>query len=470
VSHARLSPLDASFLAVETRTAHMHVGWVSLFEPPPDGIGFEEIRAHIAGRVHRVPRFRQRLATVPLGLGDPVWVDDDRFDLDRHVCATTAGDIDEVANAVFSVPLRRDRPLWELWIADGLENGLVGVVGKVHHCMVDGIGALELALLLLDPTPEPARSDDDGWCPAPRPSRLSLLAEGLAERAREQLEVARLPARLLSSPRRLGDAAREAGRVLTSLGDSLRPAPLITGINEPISSDRLLVRARRPMQELRTIADRFGTTINDVVLAVSAGAVGRFTEERGELPVRLKAMVPVNARRNGASYRNGGNQLAYMFVDLPCDVHDPLARLTEVSTATRSRKRAGGPEGAATLMGVMGYIPAPLKWLASRVATSPRTFNLIISNIPGPSERLYMCGCELREAYPVVPLADRHALSIGFTSIRDQACFGLYADRRTLPDVHVLPEDIHDAVDELLRHATTTPPRPPSPTRQPALV
>jgi WS/DGAT/MGAT family acyltransferase len=468
VSHARLSPLDASFLAVETRTAHMHVGWVSLFEPPPDGISFEQLRAHVAGRVQRVPRFRQRLATVPFGLGDPVWVDDERFDLDRHVCATAAGDIDEIAEAVFSVPLRRDRPLWELWIADGLDNGLVGIVGKIHHCMVDGIGALELALLLLDATPQPTPAGDDDWCPQPCPSRLSLLAEGLAERAREQLQVASLPARLLSSPRRVGDAVQQAGRVLTSLGDSLRPAPLITGINEPISADRLLVRARRPLSELRLIADRFGTTINDVVLAVCAGAVGRFMEERGELPVRLKAMVPVNARRTGMA-SGAGNHLAYMFVDLPCNVHDPVARLTEVSTATRSRKHSGEPEGAATLMGVMGYIPAPLKWLASRVATSPRTFNLIISNIPGPSERLYMRGCELREAYPVVPLADRHALSIGFTSIRDQACFGLYADRLTLPDVRVLPEDIHDSVDELLQLATAPRPASPSP-RQPALV
>jgi hypothetical protein len=192
-------------------------------------------------------------------------------------------------------------------------------------------------------------------------------------------------------------------------------------------------------------------------------------EERGELPLRLKAMVPVNARHTGGR-SPGANHLAYMFVDLPCDVHDPVARLVEVSTATQSRKRSGEPEGAATLMGVMGYIPAPLKWLASRVATSPRTFNLIVSNIPGPSERLFMRGCELREAYPVVPLADRHALSIGFTSIQGQGCFGIYADRRTLPDARVLPEDVHDSVDELLKLVSPRTPMRSSPPRQPALV
>src|ERR687895_59511 len=182
----RLSALDASFLDVETASAHMHVGWAAAFDPPEDGPApsFEQLRDHISRRLHRAPRYRQRLAEVPLGLSRPVWVDDDQFDLDHHVRRAETGDLRELAGTVLSTPLGRDRPLWEMWIADGLDDGRMGLVGKAHHCMVDGIAAVELAALLLDPQPEPMPSEEDSWRPAPVPDALSRLSRGVLDQVR----------------------------------------------------------------------------------------------------------------------------------------------------------------------------------------------------------------------------------------------------------------------------------------------
>jgi diacylglycerol O-acyltransferase / wax synthase len=456
VTCTRLSSLDASFLEVETATAHMHVGWVALFAPPPDGVSFERLRDHIAARMGRAPCYRQKLAFVPFGLHDPVWVDDERFHVDRHVFHATASDIGAIADAVFSVPLDRDRPLWEMWIADRLEDGRIGVVGKTHHCMVDGIAAVELGALLLDPTPDAPEPEPDLWRPRRQPDRLTLLGDGLRDLVREQLDVMTLPARVAGSPRRLLDAAASAERVASTLTRAMRPAPRVAALNPPISPHRLLARLSRPLGDLQAIKERHGVTLNDVVLAASAGGVGRFLRERGDLPVRLKAMVPVNVRDrdngNGNGNGNGlGNHISFMFIELPCDEPDPVARLRDLALATRARKRAGDPEIGDAAIQALGRTPHPLQRLVSRLAASPRTFNLVVSNIPGPRGRLYMRGCELLEAYPVVPLADRHALSIGFTAIRDTGCFGLYADRESLPDAALLAQDIADAIDELLQ-------------------
>jgi WS/DGAT/MGAT family acyltransferase len=450
VTLTRLSSLDASFLEIETATAHMHVGWVALFAPPPSGVTFGQLRDHIASRLCRAPRYRQKLATIPLGVNAPVWVDDERFHVDRHVFHATASDIDAIADAVFSVPLDRDKPLWELWIADELADGRVGVVGKAHHCMVDGIAAVELGALLLDPTAEPPEAEPDDWRPRHEPGRLALLGDGLLDLVRDRVGLVTLPARVAGSPRRLLDAAGSAERVARTLARAVRPAPRVGGLNDEISPHRMLARLSRPMSDLQEIKARHGGTLNDVVLAVSAGGVRRFLRERGDLPVKLKAMVPVNVR--AAETGDLGNHISFMFVELPCDEPDPLCRLREISLATRSCKRAGDPEIGDAAIRALGRTPHPLQHLVSRLAASRRTFNLVVSNIPGPRGEMYMRGCELLEAYPVVPLADRHGLSIGFTAIRDEGCFGLYADRESLPDASLLAQDIGEAIDELLAH------------------
>ena len=451
MSETRLSTLDASFLEVESPSAHMHVGWAAAFDGPPGRPppSFEELREHVSGRLSRAPRYRQKLATVPLGVNDPVWIDDEQFDLDRHLHHSPSTDLGRLTDRVMSRQLVRDRPLWELWIADRLADGRVGVVGKAHHAMADGLAAVELATLLLDPTPEPPPADRDRWLPDRRPEPAALLADGLIDRARDALDLARVPLAIARHPRRLIARAAKAVQSAAALADSMRPATPNTGFNEPISPGRHLGRARRPLADLKRVKGRWDATVNDVVLAAAAGAARRFMERRGRSPVKLKAMVPVSLRsEHGAGEL--GNQISFVFVDLPCDEPDPRVRLAGLKESVGARKRSGRPEGADRALKAFGYAPRVVQRLLSHLAASPRAFNLVVSNIPGPREPLYMLGCELAEVYPVVPLADGHAVSIGMTTIKDEAFFGIYADRESLPDADLLAECLDESLDELL--------------------
>jgi diacylglycerol O-acyltransferase / wax synthase len=451
MSDNRLTSLDASFLEVESPSAHMHVGWAALFGKPRGRArpAFEELRDHVASRMSRAPRYRQKLAEVPLGVNDPVWVDDDEFDIARHVQRSPSPDFDELVDEVMSAQLDRDRPLWELWIADRLRDGRIGVIGKAHHAMVDGLATVELATVYLDPTPEPPTPERDGWRPASPPVGAKLLIDGLIDRAGEVVDIARWPLGLVRHPTRLIGVATDGLQSARALADSLRSATPETGLNEPITPRRHLARAQRPLADLKRIKGRFDATVNDVVLAVASGGVRRFFERRGEAPVKLKAMVPVSVRtEDGAS--QFGNQISFVFVDLPCDESDPIQRLVGVKEEVAKRKRSGEPEGADRVLKAFGYAPHSVQRVVSHLVASPRAFNLVVSNIPGPREPLYMLGCELEESYPVVPIADRHALAIGFTTIKDEGFFGVYADRESLPDADLLAECLDESADELL--------------------
>ena len=459
----RLTALDASFLAAETPTAHMHVGWAAVFDPPEGGPRptFEDLRDHIESRLDRTPRYRQRLANVPLGVHDPVWVDDDRFDVDRHVLPTPFTNLDNVIAAAMSAPVERTRPLWEIWVAPRLDDGRIAVVGKVHHCMVDGLAAVELAALLLDPAPEAPPAEPDEWRPQPGPGPWSRLARGVVDRVVEEASLMRLPARIVSSPSRLAQAVDEGRRVLLSLASSFgSPAEPSRALNPDISSLRHLGRLHRPIADLARIKSRFGTTLNDVVLAVCAGGMRAFLEGRGdERPPGLKVMVPAATRDSGAAAELG-NGISFLFMDLPVDDPDPVRRLRSINRSSRERKANEESRGGATVLSALGYAPHLVQRAMTRLVSSPRTFNLVVSNIPGPREPLWMLGCPLREAYPVVPLAEQHALSIGVTSIGDGLNFGLYADRKTLPDVGRLAGCIDAAIDELLAQCDRPDPEP----------
>jgi diacylglycerol O-acyltransferase len=450
MSSTRLTSLDASFLEVESPTAHMHVGWAAIFAPPEDRRrpAFTELRDHVETRLGRAPRYRQKLLGVPLGVSEPVWVDDPDFDVMRHVRRADSGDFRSIADGVLSQPLDHDRPLWELWIADRLDDGRIGVVGKVHHCMVDGIAAVELATLMLDPSPESAVTDLDEWRPADAPKGLRLLAGGLLDRAREGVRLARLPLSLALQPRRALRFAGAGASALRAAHHSASPAPE-SMLNEPISPLRRVASARRPFADLRTIKARHGASVNDVVLAIVAGGVRRFFERRGETPTALKTMVPVSVRSDGEADQLG-NRISFVFVELPCDEPDPVRRLERVKEAMGECKKGGEPEAAQMLLDAIEYAPRTVQRLVSRAAASARAFNLVVSNIPGPPVPLYMLGCRLEEVYPVVPLADQHAVSIGLTTVDDQAFFGVYADRETLPDADELAAAISESVDELI--------------------
>ena len=443
----RLSALDASFLDVETASAHMHVGWAAAFDPPDDrsAPSFEQLRDHIARRLQRAPRYRQRLEGVPLGVARPVWVDDDRFDIDRHVRPAGPASLADLAGSVLSTPLSRERPLWELWISDRLEDGRIGVVCKAHHCMVDGIAAVELATVLLDTEPNRPPDPPDDWEPAAAPSQARRLVDGLFDMARGQLALAGSAAGALGSPRKLAAGAQRAAG---ALANSLTPADPLGVLNAPISPYRALATLARPMDELRAIKRGYGCTINDVVLAASTGGVRRHLERHGERPARFKAMVPVNVRDDDSA-GEFGNRISFIFLELPCDEPRAELRLRAITEAVGRAKSSGEPAGATTMLDLAAAAPSILQRAVSRLVASPRTFNVVVSNIPGPQPPMWMLGCRLREAYPIVPLADRHALSIGFTSVDSGAFFGIYSDRDAGDDAELLARDIGDELDAL---------------------
>jgi diacylglycerol O-acyltransferase len=449
MSSARLSGLDASFLALETPTAHMHVGWVALFSPPASGQmpDFFELRDHIERRLERAPRYRQKLAPVPLALNAPEWVDDEAFSIDRHLY-WAPGPLASLVDEVMSMPLRRDRPLWEMWICADAPNQRLATIGKAHHCMVDGLAAVELGSLLLDPTPKPPECEPDEWHPAPEPSAERLLVRGLRDLVGSQTALLRPALRAAVSPAHAArQAAARAMRVGRAVSHSLLAAAPDSALNHPLSPLRRLAWAERPLDDLRTVKRAHGTTINDVMLAAVAGAVRAYVTDHGERPIALKAMIPVSVRNPSDVL---GNHISFVFTDLPCEEPDPLSRLHRVHAAMSARKRDGEPEGADIALKVAERTPAPVQHALSRLIANPRTFNLVVSNIPGPSEQLYLRGCPLQRIYPVVPLADRHTVSVGMTTVCDRACFGVYADREALPDADTLARDIDDALTELL--------------------
>ncbi len=285
MSSPRLSALDVSFLSVETPTAHMHVGWVAEFAAGPGQAmpSFHELRDHIARRIGRAPRYRQKLASVPLGVNAPEWIDDPAYSIERHVYWAN-GPLGDLVDEVMSIPLRRDRPLWEIWVHQNEAHGEFALVGKAHHCMVDGMAALELASLILDPTPEAAEPAPERWKAQSEPGRDSLLARGLRDLAGDQIDLVRLLRRAVTAPQTTAlETVMGAVRAVRAVENLLRPAPASL-LNEALSPLRRLARARRPLEDLRTIKDAYGTTINDVVLAAVAGGIRAYLLRRGEDP------------------------------------------------------------------------------------------------------------------------------------------------------------------------------------------
>jgi diacylglycerol O-acyltransferase len=450
---ARLSALDASFLAVDSPETPMHVGWVARFERPESGERprFEELFEHVAGRLERAPRFRQRLAPVPFALHDPVWVDDPGFDPAAHLLHATAGDLGELVDGVLSSPLARDRPLWEIWVADGLPDGTLALVGKMHHCMVDGVAVAELGNLLLDRGPE--RGDGGAraaaWSPVPGPSAGARLARAVVDRAADGAALALAPVRLAGSPARVAELPRAARRGARTASHALLPPARSSPLNRPGTARRHHVRVTRSLQEVRDVRRRFRVAPNDVVLAACAGALRRFAERRGETPAPLKAMIPADVRTS-ADTAGSGNRIAFLFVELPCDEPDPVARLRAVSRATAQRRRDGEADDVDAAFRALARTPGPIQRLLAQAFAHPRLFNLTVSSVPGPAVPRYLRGCRLREVHSAVPLAGRHALSIGVVTVAGSACFGIYADAVTLPDADALGPDLDAALDELL--------------------
>jgi WS/DGAT/MGAT family acyltransferase len=443
---SRLTSLDGSFLRVETPNAYMHVAWCGLFEPHPElpRPSVDALRAKVAARLGRVPRFRQRLAFPPLRLAEPSWVDDPSFDVAMHVTAlgephppVTHARFRELTDIALSRPLDRARPLWQLELVPLLVDGRAGLIFKMHHALVDGKSAVELALLLFDLAPDPDPEPSSSWTPAPPPSAARLALDAFANGALEPLRAARGVGRLAARPGEVGITGTLRRAALAFEQDLLRSAPE-SYLNARIGPQRVLVRHRARMSDVVAAKHRAGVTVNDVCLAAVTGALRGLARLRNETPRPLKAMVPVSVRAD-TQRQDMGNRISFAFVQLPVATRSRAGRLEQIHRETAAFKDSGRAAGTGAVLGALGLMPDLVKNRAARLASSSRVFNLTVSNIPGPRVPVYMLGAELSEAYPVVPIAEQHALSIGMFSYRDHMFFGLYSDPQTLPEVRELP-------------------------------
>jgi WS/DGAT/MGAT family acyltransferase len=453
----RLTPLDGSFLRLETANAHMHVAWSGLFEPHRDlpRPSIEALRAKIAARLDRAPRFRQRLAFPPLRLAEPCWVDDPGFDVAAHV--TAIGDPDaaltlerfsRITDEELSQPLDRSRPLWDVKLAPRLEDDRAGLIFKMHHALVDGRSAVELALLLFDLSPDPGPEPPSRWTPAPPPSAARLALDAFASSTLEPLRAARGVGRL-ARPGEVGLAGTLRRAALAFEQDLLRAAPS-SYLNAKIGPRRVLVRHGARMADIVDAKQRSSATVNDICLTAVSGALRDLARLRGEDARALKAMVPVSVRADDQR-QDLGNRITFAFITLPVATRSRAGRLEQVRRETAAFKQSGRPAGTGAVLGALGLLPDPVKNRAARLASSARAFNITVSNIPGPRFPLYMLGAELNEAYPVVPIAEEHSLSIGMFSYRDHMFFGIYADPETLPEACALPGLLEREITALAR-------------------
>jgi diacylglycerol O-acyltransferase len=453
---ARLSSLDSSFLRVETPTAHMHVGWVSTIELPQgsDRLDAAALIEQIAGRLHLAPRFRQLVVEPPIPLGEPKWEDDPDFHILRHISVVDAPagspvDVGALTDAFLSEQLPRDRPLWSLLLVPRCGSRRAALIGKVHHAMVDGIAAVELGMLLFDVSPETTSAEPPAlWEPAPGTGPVRLVLDSLADSALEQFRTARQVARLGLSPGtglRVADNVRRAAMSLA--GDVLRPAPSSL-LNVEIGPRRRLVRHALSLTRLNGLRRGSDYTLNDVVLAICAGALRKLMLQASDPPHDLRVMVPVSMRQSGDAEAQG-NRIAFAFVELPVSEPVPSARLARVHATMSELKQSGKVAGTDLLLRSAGALPEPFKKRAAQLAASPRLYNLTISNVPGPRFPLYAAGGRVRSVYPVIPIPDGHALSFGVLTYEGRVHFSAYADPDALPRAGRLPIMLEDALEEL---------------------
>jgi diacylglycerol O-acyltransferase / wax synthase len=457
----RLTGLDASFLHLESPSAHMHVAGVMLFEGSPPG--HDELVKAIESRLHLVPRYRQRLALVPFGQGRPRWVDDPHLNLNYHVRSTalpapgSEEQLRNLAGRVFSQRLDRDKPLWELWVVEGLGGGeRFAVLSKTHHALVDGISGVDIMSVLFDTSAEPETPPDPGkrWLPRPLPTRTQLLAEALIERATVPTEIVRGVRAAFRAPRRIAESAVGA---LAGVGAmawaGINPAPT-SPYNTGIGPHRRFTWVRMTLTDVKAIKNSLGGTVNDVMLAIVTGALSRDLRRRG-VDVRgleLKAMVPVSVRADEARGALG-NQVAAMMAPLPVGSEDPVIRYETISTSMRKLKEGGQAVGARVLTDLTGFAPPNIMSQAARVVARQRFFNVVVTNVPGPQFGLYLMGREMIEAFPMVPLLDNQAVGVAIMSYNGRISFGLVGDYDVMSDLDQLARDFRASLLELAEAA-----------------
>jgi diacylglycerol O-acyltransferase / wax synthase len=458
----RLSGLDATFLYLEDRAAHMHVGGVHLFEGPAPA--YRDLLGLFRSRLDRVPRYRQRLAFPPLAVGRPVWVDESEFDLEYHVRHTAlpapGGEeqLKNLAGRLLAQRLDRDKPLWEFWLVEGVEQGRFAVISKTHHCMIDGISGVDLAGALLDADPAAAApSGAPPWTPRPAPGPAALAAWSLLGQVTHPLDLLR----------GAFDASAEAREAVLQLAGGLKPllglgwmgqAP-DSSLNRPIGPHRRLEMVSLDLAAVKEVRRALGGTVNDVLLAVVAGALRTLLRSRGQEPKGdLRAMVPVSIR--GAEARGTfGNQVAAIFCPLPVGEADPVARLHRVSQEMRGLKESRQAVGALALTRLGEFAPPALVAQAARLEMMTRFMNVVVTNVPGPQFPLYLLGRKLVAWFPVVPLAKAQTVGVALLSYDGRVGVGLLGDADRARDLPVLAGAFGDALGELTAAAREAPAR-----------
>ena len=464
----RLSSLDASFLYLEEPTTVMHVGSVMVFDALEQGFAHDRLVALISRRIASLPRYRQKVREVPGRLANPVWVDDEAFDLSYHVRRSalprpgTDERLEEFVARIQPRPLDRRRPLWEVYLVEGLEHERFAIVTKTHVALVDGVNALDIAQLLVEEEPGDEQDVVDTWRPHREPTDLELVGEAVGE-------AIFMPGQVVESVRGgLNEAREVGGRVLSGLGSLLttvvrgaaRPAPT-SPLNVDIGTARRFVMVGTDLDDYRKVRARLGrgayaddVTVNDVVLATVAGAFRAWLLTRGEAvhpSSVIRAMVPVSIESEEGSSALA-HRLAAFFVDLPVGEPGASMRLHQIAFSMRQQMVGGQPVGAERLVGLAGFAPPTLHSLGARLgsAMSRRLFNVIVTNVPGPQSTLYAGTSPMLSTYPVMPLARGQALAVGLTSYDGGVYFGLNADRDAMPDVEVLGQSLVDSLAELV--------------------
>ena len=442
----------------------MHVGAVSVLEGAPffdaDGqFRIDEVRDLVLSRLPLLPRFRRRLMAVPYEQGRPIWVDDDRFDITYHVRHTalprpgTWEQLVALTTRIQEGLLDRERPLWEIWMVEGVEGGKVALLQKTHHALIDGVSGVDVATLLLDMDRDFTPPVVAEWKPEPAPTASQLLLDTLHERVTEPAEIVRSVRSMLRGPRRAIERAREITQSMSTMvtRDAIAPR---TSINALTGRHRRLAVVRIPLGDVKAIRKGLGGTVNDVMLAGVSGGLRRLFLHRADdtEDLQLRVLCPVSVRsedQHGAL----GNKVSAMFVNLPVDNRPAVERLQAISVQTADLKERRQAVGAEMLLGMTEYVAPTLMSLAARVVHRQPFFNLIVTNVPGPQQPLYLMGARLLEAFPIVPLTRNLSVVVGILSYDGTLHFGLWGDRDACADIEVLGRGIEDAFTELLKFA-----------------
>jgi diacylglycerol O-acyltransferase len=477
-TYQRLSAQDSSFVMFEGPGTHMHVASVGLFETgplraPEGGLDVERLRRYVDARLDAFPRYRQKLTFTPLQ-GHPVWVDDDRFNLHyhvRHTALPAPGSDDQLKDLVgriLSQQLDRAKPLWEMWFVEGLEHDRFAMLTKVHHCMVDGASGVDLLTGLLDTGAEPSFASTSRWRPQASPGRLELLVDEVGRRLAAPLSLARTARSAVRRPQAASDLLRGADAVWQALAAGFRVPPA-TPLNGPIGTHRRVDWRTLPLAEVKEVKKRLDGTVNDVVLAVVTGALRRFFRRR-RTPLRdfdFRVVIPVNMR-SGPAEDHAGNHVSALFLSLPLAEADPVRRFRSIRDETLRLKRSRAAEGFDLLARFADWTGSDqVTYWGTRLASTVRPYNMIVTNVPGPQFPLYLLGARQQAIHPFLPLFVNQGAGIAVMSYLGRVCFGLIGDWDLAPDLPALGSAIDDAFAELREAAVAgrVDPRTPKPRR-----